>query len=74
MRKQQQRQVDPCVSDCVVCLDAPRSVALFPCRHVVLCDACFVGLQRQAECAGGHLCCPMCRAEVQQHAGALIMA
>lgn len=73
-KKQQQRQMDSCVSDCVVCLDAPRSVALFPCNHVVLCGACFGSLQRQAECAGGRPCCPVCRTEVQQHAVGLILA
>jgi hypothetical protein len=62
--------------DCVVCLDAPRSVALLPCRHVALCDDCFAGMQRKAQLAGcGVLpCCPMCRAEVQQHVGGLILA
>lgn len=39
--------------DCVVCLEAPREVLLYPCRHVCCCQACADRLQR----------CPMCRAE-----------
>jgi hypothetical protein len=56
------------------CVQSTWSVALFPCNHVVLCGACFGSLQRQAECAGGRPCCPVCRTEVQQHAVGLILA
>ena len=39
---------------CVVCLDAPRSVALSPCGHLALCGACAAkkGVAKQ---------CPVCR-------------
>lgn len=45
------------VHDCVVCLDAPRSVALFPCRHIALCDHCFADLQRQAQRMSAQMPC-----------------
>lgn len=64
------------LQDCVVCLDAPRSVALLPCGHVVLCSSCFGQLHRQAQGkgCGGTFCCPLCRTEVQSHVGSLIWA
>ena len=44
---------------CTICLDAPRCVALFPCRHLALCGA--------PECAamlGAPPMCPLCRKPV----------
>lgn len=63
-------------SDCVVCFDAPRSVALIPCGHVVLCGGCFANLQKQARHSkcGGLPCCPVCRTEVKKHVGGLIVS
>lgn len=62
-------------SECVVCLDAPRSVALLPCGHVVLCGGCFACLQKQAQrlVGKGRLCCPVCRSEVHGHVDGLIV-
>jgi hypothetical protein len=37
---------------CVVCLDAPRSVLLLPCKHLALCEGCAQQLQQQ-HTAGG---------------------
>jgi len=38
---------------CVVCLDAPATMASLPCGHLALCEACVVQLDR--------LQCPVCR-------------
>jgi hypothetical protein len=44
-------------SECVVCLDTPKTVCLFPCNHVCLCEACSKD--------GGNLTpCPICRQAV----------
>ena len=46
---------------CTICLDAPRCVALFPCRHLALCGA--------PECAamlGAPPMCPLCRKPVAE--------
>lgn len=61
---------------CVVCFDVPRSVALMPCGHVVLCGGCFASLQKQARHAacGGLPCCPVCRTEVKRHVAGLIVS
>ncbi len=44
---------------CVICLDAPRCIAMLPCRHLSLCDsvAC-------ATMLGAPLLCPTCREPV----------
>jgi hypothetical protein len=61
-------------SDCVVCFDAPRSVALKPCGHIALCGGCFASMQKQARHAesGGLPCCPVCRTVVKKHVDGLI--
>jgi hypothetical protein len=45
---------------CAVCLDAPRTTVLLPCRHLVLCGApgCAAMLGTQPPR------CPLCRAAV----------
>ena len=35
-----QQQAPPPLSDCVVCLDAPRTEVLPPCGHLAVCAAC----------------------------------
>jgi hypothetical protein len=61
---------------CVVCLDAPRSVVLMPCRHAVLCQGCSQLMLQQArrEVAGGLPRCPMCREQVHQHISGIILS
>jgi hypothetical protein len=46
---------------CVVCLDAPRHVALIPCGHVVLCLAC-----SRSVLASATKECPMCRVGIEE--------
>lgn len=43
--------------DCVVCLSAPKAVLLLPCRHLCVCDACLVFLDK----------CPVCRAGFEEY-------
>eukprot|EP00457_Paulinella_chromatophora_P021934 gb/GEZN01024597.1/.p1 GENE.gb/GEZN01024597.1/~~gb/GEZN01024597.1/.p1 ORF type:complete len:142 (-),score=17.82 gb/GEZN01024597.1/:139-504(-) len=45
--------------DCVVCLSDPRNTALFPCRHMCLCEACANILRNQTNR------CPICRCIVE---------
>jgi hypothetical protein len=49
------------LTQCVVCMDAQRSLVLLPCRHLALCGS--------AECAammGAPPLCPVCRKRVEQ--------
>lgn len=53
---------------CVVCLDAPRSVLLLPCKHLVLCGGCSSQMLRQVQVdlvvgdsSRRHVLCPVCR-------------
>jgi hypothetical protein len=43
--------------DCVVCLTLPKAVLLLPCRHLCVCDACLVFLDK----------CPVCRAAFEEY-------
>lgn len=47
---------------CIICLDAPRSMIFWPCKHVVVCTAC-----SKLVMASGALC-PMCREVIADHA------
>lgn len=47
---------------CVACLDGPREVALFPCRHLCLCQGCVEAVLER----GGNLC-PLCKGAVDSH-------
>lgn len=62
--------------ECVVCEDAYRSVAMFPCGHIVVCDHCIVVLQKQAKRVSEDAlaCCPICRSKVQHYESGLILA
>lgn len=59
--------------DCIVCFEARRSVSLLPCGHVALCKKCFAHVRQQAKAAGSVPCCPLCRTEVKQHVGGLVV-
>jgi hypothetical protein len=48
------RQAIAAGHECVVCADAPRSIALAPCGHLCSCEDCAGDLQQ----------CPMCREEI----------
>ena len=43
-------------NSCVVCLDAPKTMVLMPCKHLVLCDSC--GNDNNM------ISCPMCRVAI----------
>jgi hypothetical protein len=58
---------------CVVCLDAPRSVLLLPCKHLALCEECSQSLQGSAGGTGSGGCCPVCRVPVLQHISGVFM-
>jgi len=45
-------------AECVVCLEAPRTTAILPCRHLCLCADCATQL-----CASANRC-PVCRGDV----------
>ena len=44
--------------ECVVCMDRPRTIVLYPCEHGVLCDACCCDIRSSTNE------CPMCRAHI----------
>ena len=44
-------------NECVICLDGPKTIVLFPCKHLCLCSKCSVGGILKA--------CPICMEEVQ---------
>ncbi|KAF6262010.1 hypothetical protein COO60DRAFT_1699565 [Scenedesmus sp. NREL 46B-D3] len=67
---------------CVVCLDAPRSVLLLPCKHLALCEACATQLQQhtagssdsdgaagssRAGAGSAAVPCPVCRVPATRH-------
>lgn len=44
---------------CSICMDAPRTIILKPCKHMVMCSKCF----RQLQCQQ----CPICKTDIQDH-------
>ena len=44
------------VTECVVCLAAPREHVLIPCGHACVCE----------DCSGTITCCPLCRASIER--------
>jgi hypothetical protein len=64
------------LQSCVVCLDAPRSVLLLPCKHLALCEGCAQQLQQhrtgsdESDSAAGSsnavVACPVCRVPATQ--------
>ena len=51
------RSPDPADLKCVICLDAPRNVACFPCGHLGFCAGCVKSLTE----------CPLCRRTIREH-------
>jgi hypothetical protein len=45
---------------CCVCLGAPRTTLLLPCRHLCVCNACGTHVVER-----GTARCPLCRAFIQ---------
>lgn len=44
-------------SECVMCLDAPKTMAFVPCGHMCVCESCSESIEPR-----GSRRCPMCRA------------
>jgi hypothetical protein len=42
-----------CESECIVCMDAPRSVLLLPCKHLALCSHCWLQNMKECPCCRG---------------------
>ena len=53
----EEREEDEESHECTICMSAPSSIALLPCRHCCVCPDCFERLQA----------CPICRAEFGSH-------
>jgi len=49
---------------CVVCLSAPKTTVMLPCKHVVSCAECTKALLGGAEAAGQPPQCPLCRTRI----------
>eukprot|EP01064_Diplonema_japonicum_P019117 TRINITY_DN27816_c0_g1_i1.p1 TRINITY_DN27816_c0_g1~~TRINITY_DN27816_c0_g1_i1.p1 ORF type:complete len:303 (+),score=40.32 TRINITY_DN27816_c0_g1_i1:57-911(+) len=47
---------------CICCTEYPSTILLMPCKHLVLCNACFEKLSETGACV-----CPVCRAEAVEH-------
>eukprot|EP00775_Hariotina_reticulata_P009142 gene9142-9310_t len=69
------------LAHCVVCLDAPRSVVLLPCKHMVLCPECLKQLDAAAEARftpegaiRRTLLCPVCREPAEQRLVGVILS
>ena len=43
------------ISECIVCMDAPRQILLTPCNHVDVCESCSEKIER----------CPSCRTPIE---------
>ena len=44
---------------CVVCMDAKKTVCLLPCKHMCMCQAC------TSKIMSGSALCPVCREAVE---------
>lgn len=69
------------LKSCVVCLDAPRSVVLLPCKHLAMCDGCSDQLVVHAReqfvlgvSSSLQVLCPVCRAPAEQRLHGVIMS
>lgn len=51
---------------CVVCMSSPRTIVLWPCRCVNLCEPCRIQMALMKDTSvSGHVLCPTCRATVR---------
>uniref|UniRef100_A0A383WB55 RING-type domain-containing protein n=1 Tax=Tetradesmus obliquus TaxID=3088 RepID=A0A383WB55_TETOB len=78
---QQELQELQQLQSCVVCMDAPRSVLLLPCKHLVLCEKCCQAMQQPAQrrgrSAARHLKpveCPVCRQRAEEQVAGVILS
>merc|ERR1712196_46848 len=57
-------------SQCIICMEAPRSHAIVPCGHQCVCSACAAQLpkiteeNREEKTKREIVVCPVCRSEV----------
>lgn len=59
-------------SSCVVCCAEPRTIVLWPCRCLALCNDCRGELAARSSQHGGSSLCPCCRSEIQGYSRILI--
>jgi hypothetical protein len=52
------------LSNCLLCLQEPRSAVLLPCKHLAVCNACCKQLTAGAAAGQAAAACPLCGAEV----------
>lgn len=59
-------------STCVVCCAEQRSIVLWPCRCLALCNDCRAELAARSNSQGGSSICPCCRTKIQGYSRILI--
>lgn len=59
-------------STCVVCCAEQRTIVLWPCRCLALCNDCRAELAARSNSQGGSSICPCCRTEIQGYSRILI--
>lgn len=59
-------------STCVVCCAEQRSIVLWPCRCLALCNDCRAELAARSNSQGGSSICPCCRTQIQGYSRILI--
>ena len=63
-RQQQKTRPQEPQEQCVVCIDAPRTIVNLPCRHACFCQGCAATAQARARAVRQSQRCPICRANV----------
>lgn len=61
VKKSNEEPLETQINVCCVCLTGSRTVLLFPCKHLCLCDRC-----GSEELSNTILICPICRNGIQQ--------
>lgn len=59
-------------STCVVCCAEQRTIVLWPCRCLALCNDCRAELAARSNSQGGSSICPCCRTQIQGYSRILI--